>query len=865
MYVREREEFRCQLYKNMSIIVEKNVIKCYNVIEVESMKRVMLFFILFLTFVTTVSASTGTVICTGGDTSPLNVRNSIDGEAIGGLACNSTVEILDEEAGSNDSCSKWYEIKQGDLTGYSCGEYITINETITNLKGKVSCVENDDPLSVRDSINGNRVDYLSCDTEMDVIDSTLGSSGSCANWYKVSYGDNKEGYVCGTYVITYVEVDYESEDIQLYRDSLTAAGFPESYVDALVELHVQFPTWNFIPFNTGLDWNTVIDNESVQSRNLVYYTYGIGYRSLESYSYNWATDEYYRHPTETNWWYASRDAIEYYMDPRNYLNSKNIFTFESLSYEPSFQTSSVIDKILGSSFMPGIYNKYSEESYTNAFMVAAETYDVSPVHLASRILQEQGINGSIASLGGDFTYNGVTYSGYFNFYNIRATGSNPAVQGLVWAMGGVDHLQTSYGRPWDSPYKSILGGARLLSEDYISIGQNTLYFQKFDVSRSDGHYTHQYMQNITAPLTEGVETYSSYNSISGLLDEALVFIIPVYDNMPEERVEAPSNLSPNSYLKNIKIDNVEIEGFSYDKFDYTMEVSSSVSSVDVTVDTVNSGASVSGTGTISLEDGENKISLVVTAENGNTSTYNVVINRQIKEEDIVLSNTNSLKSITIDKIEFEFYKDTLEYNLETEFDVDKINISYELEDDSAEVEIDNEVELIVGLNKINIVVTAENGEVKTYVLNITRKEASIDKVLNETGVKYNDKYIYGINVNTSAHSLIENIKNVSSSISVVIKNSNDEVKSGVFATGDKVIISDGVNTMTYEVLIYGDVNGDGIIDKLDYLAVLRHYYGYKEYTGVYKEAADVNRDGTVDKLDYLAVLRDYYGYKKIEQ
>ena len=32
----------------------------------------------------------------------------------------------------------------------------------------------------------------------------------------------------------------------------------------------------------------------------------------------------------------------------------------------------------------------------------------------------------------------------------------------------------------------------------------------------------------------------------------------------------------------------------------------------------------------------------------------------------------------------------------------------------------------------------------------------------------------------------------------------------------------------YEVLIYGDVNGDGVIDKLDYLAILRHYYGYKK-------------------------------------
>ena len=831
------------------------------------MKRVVILFtIIFFSFVTCANASTGTVVCTAGDTSPLNVRDSINGTTVGGLLCNSTVEIINEEAGSTDNCSKWYEVKQGELTGFSCGEYITINKTIENLKGKVSCVENDDPLSVRNSVNGTRVDYLACNTEMDIIDSNIGSAGSCANWYKVSY-DDKEGYVCGTYVITYVDVDYESEDIKLYRDSLIASGFPESYVDALVELHVMHPTWNFVPFNTHLDWNTVIDNESVQSRNLVYYSYGIGYRSLEPYSYNWKTDEYYRHPTETNWWYASRAAVEYYMDPRNYLNSKNIFTFESLSYEPSFQTGDVVEKILGNSFMPGIYNKYTDESYTNAFMTAAEEYDVSPVHLASRILQEQGVNGSIASLGNEFTYNGNTYSGYFNFFNIKATGYNPAVQGLVWAMGGVDHLQTSYGRPWDNPYKAIMGGARFLSEDYISIGQNTLYFQKFDVSRSNGHYTHQYMQNITAPLTEGVETYSSYNIISGLLDESLVFIIPVYENMPEERVAAPSNLSPNSYLKSIKIDNEEIAGFSYDKFDYSVEVSSDVASVDITVDTVNSGANAKGTGTITLEEGENKIEIVVTAENGNTSTYNIIINRQIKEEDIVLSDVNSLKSISIEGLDFEFNKDVLEYNLEVSFDVNKVNISYELDDETADVEYDNEVELIVGLNKININVTAENGNVRTYTLNITRKEASLNHVLDASGVKYDNdkKYIYGINVDTSVDSLIENIKKVSSSISVVIKNSNNEVKTGVFATGDKVIINDGETTIIYEVVIYGDVNGDGVIDKLDYLAILRHYYKYKEYNGVYKEAANADRKDDIDKLDYLAVLRDYYGYKKIEQ
>ena len=56
---------------------------------------------------------------------------------------------------------------------------------------------------------------------------------------------------------------------------------------------------------TGLNWNDVIANENVAGRNLVYYTFSDGYRATYSKSYNWETDTYYRHTTETNWWYAS--------------------------------------------------------------------------------------------------------------------------------------------------------------------------------------------------------------------------------------------------------------------------------------------------------------------------------------------------------------------------------------------------------------------------------------------------------------------------------------------------------------------------------------------------------------------------------
>ncbi len=805
------------------------------------MKRVLFTIILFLSFSISVNALTGYVYCPD-DNNPINVREgeSTSSKILGAVKCNSTVTILNENTGSN-----WYQIQQGNLIGYSSKDYIRINKTSTNLKGRVSCIENNDPLTVRDSVNGNVDTRLPCDTEMKILDDTLGSAGYCSNWYKVSYGDNKIGYVCGTYVITEVDVDLDGDEAVNYRNSLKSAGFPDSYLDDLVKLHFEHPTWQFVPFNTNLDWNTVIENESVAGRNLVWYSYGEGYRSKESYSYNYATDEYYRHSKEINWWYASPEAIAYYMDPRNYLNSKNIFTFESLSYESSFQTSGIVDKILGNSFMPNLYKKYSSNPYTDAFIEAAGTYNVSPIHLASRVLQEQGINGSSTGLG---TYKG--YENIFNFYNIKAVGNDPSVA-LLWAKGGASGTLTSYGRPWDSPYKSIIGGAKFLSEDYISIGQNTLYFEKFDVSRSNGHYTHQYMQNLTAPLTEGVTTYSSYSSINGLLDEALVFIIPVYNNMPSTKVEVPANNNPNSYLKSIKVNDKELDGFAYDKLNYSMEADAGVDSIKIEATSINNKASIEGLGTVKLENGDNKITIKVTAENGNVTNYVLVINKKEKEENIDVPEDNTITNIVIDNTDLVFDKDTLKYDIETSFENSKLSIKYYIGNDINTKEID----LIVGKNIVNI---------GKYTINITRNDIAIGTALNNSGIKYNDSYVYGISLNTGTDSLINNIKKISDTLSISIKDSNGN-NSSIFKTGDKVNIKSSLEEKNYEVLIYGDVNGDGVIDKLDYLAILRHYYGYKKYDGVYKEAADVNKDGTIDKLDYLAVLRDYYGYKKIVQ
>ena len=86
--------------------------------------------------------------------------------------------------------------------------------------------------------------------------------------------------------------------------------------------------------------------------------------------------------------------------------------------------------------------------------------------------------------------------------------------------------------PWDSVDKAITGGALWIASRYTSAGQDTLYFQKFDVvDNEDGLYEHQYAQNISMAYTEGHRYFDSYASI-GMLDQSFVFVIPVYSNMP---------------------------------------------------------------------------------------------------------------------------------------------------------------------------------------------------------------------------------------------------------------------------------------------------------------------------------------------
>ncbi len=107
----------------------------------------------------------------------------------------------------------------------------------------------------------------------------------------------------------------------------------------------------------------------------------------------------------------------------------------------------------------------------------------------------------------------------------------------------------------------------------------------------------------------------------------------------------------------------------------------------------------------------------------NASSVTIKTMTQAELESTYSTNAN-LKSITVDNYELipTFNKNTQEYNVEVPNEVTSVNLSASKEDSTAQVSGVGVKELTEGDNKFEIVVTAQKGNSKTYVVNIYRKE-----------------------------------------------------------------------------------------------------------------------------------------------
>jgi len=472
-----------------------------------------------------------------------------------------------------------------------------------------------------------------------ILSETTDSSG--AKWYKISCG-NVTGYVSAAYVQLTSSGSQGSSDAD-FESYMTKQGFPESYKPYLRKLHEQHPKWIFTAQKLGVDWNTALKEECVVGRNLVHSSALASWKSMEKGAYDFNGGYWYG--LDGSWVAASKEIIMYYMDPRNFLNDTYIFMFENQSYDPSYQTESGVKTILADTFMSGSYtcpDTKKKYTYSQTFMDAAKKSGVSPYHLASRCRNEQGVNGAPQSLG---TVKG--YENYFNFFDIQAY----ATSTMTAAEMGCKYAKTTnptYLLPWTNQYKSIVGGSIFLGTGYITKDQDTLYLQKFDmVDGGNGLYYHQYMTCVFGQANEAISLKNAYSQ--DILNSAMEFKIPVYNNMPDKLCPKPTSSGDNNnYLKSLSVSGTSISP-KFDKFtaSYTAKVNAEVSSVTVNANPLGKSAKVSGKGKVSLKTGENTVKVTCTAASGVKRTYTIKITRKAASQTLQQGDVNGDKYLTV--------------------------------------------------------------------------------------------------------------------------------------------------------------------------------------------------------------------------
>lgn len=512
-----------------------------------------------------------------------------------------------------------------------------LTASAANMMG--SCTA--DVLNVRSGAGTgySKTGTVSYGDSLTILSETTDSSG--AKWYKISCG-NLTGYVSAAYVQLTSSGSQGSSDAD-FESYMTKQGFPESYKPYLRTLHEQHPKWIFTAQKLGVDWNTALKEECVVGRNLVHSSALASWKSMEKGAYDFNGGYWYG--LDGSWVAASKEIIMYYMDPRNFLNDTYIFMFENQSYDPSYQTESGVKTILADTFMSKSYtcpDTKKKYTYSQTFMDAAKKSGVSPYHLASRCRNEQGVNGAPQSLG---TVKG--YENYFNFFDIQAY----ATSTMTAAEMGCKYAKTTnptYLLPWTNQYKSIVGGSIFLGTGYITKGQDTLYLQKFDmVDGGNGLYYHQYMTCVFGQANEAISLKNAYSQ--DILNSAMEFKIPVYNNMPDKLCPKPTSSGDNNnYLKSLSVSGTSVSP-KFDKFtaSYTAKVNAEVSSVTVNANPLGKSAKVSGKGKVSLKTGENTVKVTCTAASGVKRTYTIKITRKAASQTLQQGDVNGDKYLTV--------------------------------------------------------------------------------------------------------------------------------------------------------------------------------------------------------------------------
>lgn len=198
--------------------------------------------------------------------------------------------------------------------------------------------------------------------------------------------------------------------------------------------------------------------------------------------------------------------------------------------------------------------------------------------------------------------------------------------------------------------------------------------------------------------------------------------------------------SSNANLSDLGITPHDFTGFKYGTTNYEVTVPEATTTVEVYAKAQDTKATVTGTGKKTLEEGNNKVEVVVTAEDGTKKTYTINIIRGAKEDkdanevDVNEENGNGLSELKINDLALspEFKTNVYEYTVKYIGEDTKLNIEANPTDEDYVVEVIGNNDLQEGENIITILVSESNGDnVATYQVTVNKSLVDEEAIARE--------------------------------------------------------------------------------------------------------------------------------------
>jgi len=320
--------------------------------------------------------------------------------------------------------------------------------------------------------------------------------------------------------------------------------------------------------------------------------------------------------------------------------------------------------------------------------------------------------------------------------------------------------------------------------------------------------------------------------------------------------------NPNYKLKSLAVEGFELSPtFDRDVYEYGLIVDYEVSSVNILAKELGINAVIDGAGKRELAVGENQISVKVTAENGDVAIYKIIIHR--KE-----NNPSYLAHLGIEGYAFTpfFATDVFEYTLEVPFTQEKVKIDAVAEVETTTVEGAGEKELVIGENVFEIKTKTADGLECIYKITITRLNDVVCEMPHYS-FSEDSKFVYGFILGQTIKEVKAEIKVTNGSFKLVDKNGQELADDAVISTGQKIQILDSTDTLKSEVTvcIFGDINGDGKIDLIDYVYMKKYLWKKVILSEIQIYALDVNHSGLVDLIDRVYLKKYTWGKNDISQ